>query len=82
MSARAELTFEDVHRIRTEGRPDTYWQQVLGCGRTTIRKARIGQTFKKHPTPPDTAVRVSTPREPGQVPLSGVLAKWPRVEGL
>jgi hypothetical protein len=88
------LTHETVHRIRTEGLSDTYWERTLGVTRTCVQKARVGITWQTHPTPPDAAPRVmNNPggrkgrAETSNLPqmsdvdrtLSQLLAKWPRV---
>lgn len=86
------LTFEDVHRIRTEKQSDAHWEQTLGVSRTAAQKARTGVTWGKHPTPPDTEPRVESNNPIGRpethnLPgMSGVdrmlnqaLLKWPRV---
>jgi hypothetical protein len=54
------LTDDLVTRIRTEGRPDTYWERLLRLSTQTIRNARIGETYRHVPTPPDTKPRVKT----------------------
>lgn len=86
---RHDLTFDLVHRIRTEGRLDAYWEQRLGYSRVTIWKARVGMTWKTHPTPPDRSARLEKPKQSTRPPpqmseqeklLSMALAKWPRVE--
>ena len=86
------LTHDDVHRIRTEGMPDTHWERLLGVSRTCVQKARVGVTWQKHPTPPDKAERVNSQRAGGRketnnLPqmssrdqmVSRALIRWPRV---
>lgn len=47
-----------VKLIRTVPRPDRHyaavWRVTTGC----VRQARVGITWRDHPTPPDTAPRV------------------------
>jgi hypothetical protein len=47
-----------VELIRTSGLPDTRWARLWRLHVRTIRDARVGRTFKDHPTPPDTRSRV------------------------
>lgn len=89
---RAVLTYDDVHLIRISGLSDGHWERTLGVSRTTVNKARLGATWPTHPTPPDTAERVTSQRrgerpETEQLPqmslaertVSQLLARWPRV---
>jgi len=46
-----------VELIRTSNKPDTYWSRIWRVHVQTIRRARTGETYKDHPTPPDTAPR-------------------------
>jgi hypothetical protein len=52
-----KLTDEQVRHIRTAGLPDsqlaTKYRRTIG----TIRDARVGKTYRDHPTPPDTKPR-------------------------
>lgn len=88
------LTHDMVHLIRTSGESDTYWERKLGISRTAVNKARLGVTWQKHPTPPDTVPRVTTTPgsrkgrvETDNLPqmsdvdrlVSQLLVKWPRV---
>lgn len=59
MKARV-LTPETVHAIRTSGLTDPHWARVLGVSCNAVRLARVGRTWKSHPTPPDIAARVPT----------------------
>lgn len=90
---RRDLTFDEVHRIRTEGRPDSYWKGAIGISKTSAQKARTGATHPNHPTPPDRAIRSGnqhsfgrhaqkprSPMAPEEQLLSRALAQWPRVE--
>lgn len=54
------LSFEQVHEIRTAGLTDAYFERLYKVPVRAIRYARIGYTWKSHPTPPDTK-----PRYPG-----------------
>jgi hypothetical protein len=89
------LSSDDVHRIRTERRPDPYWERTLGVTRTCVQKARVGITWQTHPTPPDSAPRIeNNPNsrkgrtETDNLPqmsdedarISRALANWRRVE--
>lgn len=56
------LTPEQVHHIRTCGEPDAVLARQYGVIRNTVRWARIGVTWKDHPTPPDTKPRVRVGR--------------------
>lgn len=80
------ITFQQVHDVRTSGLPDAYWERQLGISRAAIQKARVGVTWKTHPTPPDTKPRTATPVRKSApetfLPTSLVsraLANWPRV---
>lgn len=46
------LTDEQVHRIRSERRPDEYYAKLYGQCQGSIANARRGRTYKWHPTPP------------------------------
>jgi hypothetical protein len=84
------LTDDDIHRIRTEGRPDTYWALKLNVSQPIVQKARVGKTYKNHPTPPDRRPRASGTASGNQYtketvqfppsPVSQALANWKRVE--
>lgn len=88
------LTFDEVHRIRTQDHPDTFWANALGVSKNCVQKARTGVSWKKHPTPPDTKVRIRNQHGEHARPetravrrvgvdeqvLSRALARWPRVE--
>lgn len=52
------LTADRVHRIRTEGRTDRYWERLYRVSAKTIGAARRGDTWCDHPTPPDNKPRV------------------------
>jgi hypothetical protein len=80
------LKSEEVHRIRTEGLADAYWEKTLCVSRAAVQKARVGITWKEHPTPPDTRPRVGRnqasdhPRAPlSESYISRALSRWPRV---
>lgn len=60
------LTHDDVHRIRSENRADSYWEKELGVTRTCVQKARVGVTWQSHPTPPDTVSRLKSQRAGGR----------------
>jgi hypothetical protein len=47
-----------VELIRLSGLPDTHWSRLWRLHVRTIRDARVGRTFKDHPTQPDTQSRV------------------------
>lgn len=51
------LTPARVHTIRTEPRPDPYYARLWNLHVQTIRAARVGDTWRDVPTPPDTAPR-------------------------
>jgi hypothetical protein len=54
---KAQLTFEQIHEIRTCGLTDAFMARKLGASPTVVTNARRGISFKDHPTPPDTAYR-------------------------
>jgi hypothetical protein len=58
------LNPERVHLIRTKGYTDSYWARYWRVPVHTIRRARIGETWGDHPTPPDKARRKGTGRGP------------------
>ena len=47
------LTPEQVHECRTSGLSDAYLARKWRVRSHSVRQARIGDTFKDHPTPPD-----------------------------
>lgn len=55
----SKLTFKAVHLIRTVHRPDSYYASEYGVHYKVIREARIGKTWKHHPTPTDSIRRNS-----------------------
>jgi hypothetical protein len=59
-STARRLTPEIVHEIRTAGKKDAFWQQLLGAHRLTIQGARTGKTWRHVQTPPD--IRAETNR--------------------
>jgi len=59
---RSGLTPRRVELIRTSGFTDAYWARLWRKPRGQIRKARIGETYVDHPTPPDTRPRDPTGR--------------------
>jgi hypothetical protein len=63
------LNPERVRIIRTAGLTDTYFAREYRVAVRTVRDARVGTTWKNHPTPPDTA-----PRE-GGMPYWQIKAK-------
>lgn len=75
------LGHDDVHRIRTENRADSYWQKELGVTRTCVQKARVGVTWQRHPTPPDTVGRLKSQRRGGR-PESNNLPQMTEAERL
>jgi hypothetical protein len=52
-----ELTAPRVHIIRLSGKPDSYWGRLWRVTTQAVRSARIGKTWRDHPTPPDTRPR-------------------------
>lgn len=64
MSEHPKLTSSAVHTIRISSLTDSYWARLLNVGVDIVRRARIGETWKRHETPPDTAPRISTGRSP------------------
>lgn len=64
-----------VHAIRVSGLTDAHWSRFLELRASTIRKARTGETFKDHPTPPDRTPRLGDGR------YAGKKAKHPRDGG-
>jgi hypothetical protein len=54
------LTPERVHVARTSGLTDTYLARIWRLTVGTVRDARLGLSWKSHPTPPDTARRDAT----------------------
>jgi hypothetical protein len=69
------LTYTNVQAIRLFGLTDVYWSRRLNVRASTIRKARVGETFKDHPTPPDRTPRLGDGR------YAGKKAKHPRDGG-
>lgn len=61
-STPAGLTDEAVHRVRTAGMTDAYFARLYHVSTQAVRLARIGETFKEHPTPPDLRERMSPGR--------------------
>jgi hypothetical protein len=53
----AILTAHRVHLVRTLGMPDAWWGRYWRLTTGSVRDARVGKTWRKHPTPPDTAPR-------------------------
>jgi len=53
------LTHERVHILRTSRWSDAYYARLWGVRPTTVSFARRGLSWRDHPTPPDTAPRVS-----------------------
>jgi hypothetical protein len=76
------LNHDDVHRIRTENRSDSYWEKELGVTRTCVQKARVGVTWQRHPTPPDTVSRLKSQRRGGGRPESDNLPQMTEAERL
>jgi hypothetical protein len=54
------LTSAQVHQIRTTGLTDRWWADKLRVRNATVRRARVGETYLEHPTPPDIAPRDQT----------------------
>jgi len=52
------LTHERVHILRTANLPDRHWARIWRMTDGGIRDARVGETWRDHPTPPDTKPRV------------------------
>jgi hypothetical protein len=51
------LTHARVHTLRTANLPDRHFERLWQIHARIIRRARIGLTWKDHPTPPDTKPR-------------------------
>ncbi len=68
------LTPAQVQQIRTAGLTDTHWARVLRMSVQTIRRARIGDTYRDVPTPPDTTPRDGNGR--GQKPAASRRTRW------
>lgn len=56
-SAFRNLTDERVHLIRTAGKTDRHYASLWRLTIGSIRDARVGNTWRDHPTPPDTKPR-------------------------
>lgn len=54
------LNARRVELIRTSRKPDAYWSRIWRVCVQTIRDARVGNTWRDHPTPVDDAPRVRT----------------------
>lgn len=52
-----KLTAAEVHLIRTNGKTDSENARRLKRTVGTIRDARVGNTWRDHPTPPDNKPR-------------------------
>lgn len=59
------LNHTRVMLIRTTGMTDTYWGKIWKLSSANIRKARIGISWKDHPTPPDISPRKALGRNAG-----------------
>lgn len=64
-SERGSLDVDKVHHVRTSGLTDSHHARQLGVSVATIRDARVGKTWREHPTPPDTAPREGGGRKAG-----------------
>lgn len=53
-----KLTHDRVHIIRTAGKSDRHFERLWRIGAQAIRDARVGNTWKDHPTPVDDKPRV------------------------
>jgi hypothetical protein len=68
-----------VAQIRTGGKPDRYWADLWRIDRKTIYRARVGQTFKDHPVPPDEPTPAHRGNWDAPIPTSTVtLPQEPR----
>jgi hypothetical protein len=54
------LNHHRVHLIRTSGKSDAHWSRIWRVHVHTVRRARIGETWVDHETPPDTRPRAHT----------------------
>lgn len=54
------LNHRRVEIIRTFGKPDAYWSRIWRVCVQTVRDARVGNTWRDVPTPPDTKPRART----------------------
>lgn len=62
---RGSLDADKVHQVRTSGFTDSHLARQNGVSVATIRDARVGNTWRDHPTPPDTAPREGGGRKAG-----------------
>lgn len=62
------LTDAQVHHARTSGSTDTHLARIWRHSVGTIRSARIGETYRDHPTLPDIAPRQGNGR--GMKPIA------------
>lgn len=62
---RGSLDSDKVHNVRTSGLTDSHLARQNGVSVATIRDARVGNTWRDHPTPPDTAPREGGGRKAG-----------------
>lgn len=53
------LTHDRVHIIRTADKPDRHFERLWRIHARVIRRARIGETWRDHPTPVDDKPRVN-----------------------
>lgn len=54
------LTPSRVHELRTAQKTDTHYARLWRVSEKTVLRARLGQTWASHPTPPDAAPRDPT----------------------
>jgi hypothetical protein len=64
------LTDERVHTLRTANLPDRHFERLWHIHAQTVRRARIGQTWRDHPTPPDIKPRVSQGNWNAEIPTA------------
>lgn len=62
-SSHAGLNSWRVHIARTASLADAYLGRVWRTGRSAVYKARVGQTWIHHTTPPDRRPRLPTGRK-------------------
>jgi hypothetical protein len=51
------LTSEQVALVRTSGLTDRHYERLWRISAKAIRDARVGNTWRGHPTPPDKKPR-------------------------
>lgn len=62
---RGVLDAAKVHHIRTSGLTDAGLARLYGLTAPGVRDARVGNTWRNHPTPPDKAPREGAGRKAG-----------------